>query len=631
LKYILVLFVVLIVGSVSFSAFSQVERGGVPRSFQFQQIQKSQLQPIEVAAPDMLSIQKEDYEDSRLEKSYRIGVEVPISISTSNSGQWDYIPGGGRIWRVTLSCNGAQAIGLNYNELRLPEGSDVFVYTPDQKYVIGAFTSAEVPRYQKFTTRPLSGDAIVLEYYEPAQVEEQAKIDIAGLVYIYRGFETQSTNDIKSVSSGSCEVNVNCEEGQNWQNQKQGGVKILTKVGGKYFFCSGTLMNNTSQDFSGLLLSAAHCSKDFNGGVATDLDYLQWIFYFNYEYSGCTPSTTTNSSVVGAVKLATSETPSDIGSDFLLLKTLNSIPAQYNAFYCGWDAGNGNSSSGVCIHHPDGDVKKISTYTTILGSGTWGSTPNTHWLVHFSQTKNGWGVTEGGSSGGPLFDDEGLVIGTLTGGQSSCTNPDGEDMFGKFSYSWESNGTTKDLQLKPWLDSLNTGITKMPGSFNDKLTVADFSANTYMIPVGGTVDFQDLSAGKPNKWHWYFQSGEPSESTDQNPSGILFDRFGLMNVKLVVSNEYNTDSIVKEGFVDVRFVISPNPCTGVVSILTDKNVESTTNIEVFDSQGKIAQRFEYSGAVAESYSIKLPGSGNLFIIRILQGNQVQVHKVVVIR
>ncbi len=631
LKHFLVLFVILSFASVTLSAYGQVERGGVPRSFQFQLIQKSQAQPIEVKAPDLLSIQREDYEDARLEKSYRVGVEIPVTLSTSNSGQWDLIPGGGRIWRVSLACSGAQAIGLNYNELHLPAGTDIFIYTPDHKYVIGAFTSTEVPYYQKFTTRPLNGDAIVLEYYEPAHVKEQAVIDISGLVYIYRGFETQSNENLKSVSSGSCEVNVNCEEGQNWQNQKQGVVKILTKVGGKYFFCSATLMNNTAQDFSGLLLSAAHCSKDFNGGVASDLDYRQWIFYFNYEYSGCTSSATTVSSVVGAVKLAASETPSDIGSDFLLLKTLKSIPAQYNAFYCGWDAGNGNSSSGVCIHHPDGDVKKISTYKSLLGSGTWGSTPNTHWLVHFSQTSNGWGVTEGGSSGAPLFDDEGLVIGTLTGGQSSCTSPDGEDMFGKFPYSWISNGTTKDLQLKPWLDSLNTGITKMPGSFNDKLCVADFSANTYMIPVGGTVDFQDLSAGKPNKWHWYFQNGKPLESTEKNPSGILFERFGLMNVKLVVTNDNNMDSIVKEGFIDVRSVVSPNPSRGVVNILTDKNVESKITIEVFDSQGKIAQRFEYSGSASENYSINLPESGNLFIIRILQGNQVQVHKVVVVR
>ena len=610
--------------------YCQVDRGGVPRSFQLQLSLKSQSQPVQIAPPDMFSIRQEDNEDARLEKSYRIGVEVPVEISSANAGQWDYLPGGGRIWRITLICNGAKAIGLNYNEIRLPEGTDIFVYTPDHLNVIGALTSNEIPKDQKFATRPLTGDAIVLEYYEPARVKEQAIIDISGLVYIYRGFETRNSDDSKSVSSGSCEVNVNCEEGDNWQRQKQGVLKILTKVGAKYYSCTGTLLNNTSQDFKGLLLTAAHCSKDYSGGVASDSDYSQWIFYFNYEYIGCFPDATTNSTVVGARKLAISEKPSDIGSDFLLIKFLNNIPAKYNPYYCGWDAGNGNSSSGVCIHHPSEDVKKISTYTSLLGSGTWGSTPNTHWTVRWSATNNGHGVTEGGSSGAPLFDDEGLVIGTLTGGQSSCSNTSGEDMFGKVSYSWMSNGTSANMQLKPWLDSLNTGITKMPGSFNQNLAVADFSATSFVIPIGGTTDFQDLSAGKPTKWHWYFQGGKPYESTEQNPTGILFERFGAMNVKLVVSNSYNSDSIVKEGFIDVRAVVSPNPCTGVVNILTDKNNDSEITIEVYDYQGKIAQRFEYSGSASENYSITLPEKGNVFIIKVLQGDQVQTHKVIVV-
>jgi len=630
LKYILVLFVLFSFGSATISVYGQVERGGLPRSFKFHLNQKSLLQVIEVAAPDMLLLQQEDLEDARLEKSYRVGVEVPVEISTVTNGQWDDLPDGGRIWRVTINCKGAQAIGLNYNELRLPTGSDLFVYTSDRKFVIGALTSAEVPQNQKFATRPLDGDEIVLEYYEPENVREQALVDISGIVYMYRGFESSEIEKEKSSLSGSCEVNINCEEGLNWKNQKQGVVKILTKVGSKYFYCTGTLMNNTAQDFSGLLLSAAHCSKDFSGGVASADDYKQWLFYFNNEYPGCVNSTTSLLSIVGARKLAISEKTSDIGSDFLLLKTLKNIPAAYNPFFCGWDAGNGNSTEGVCIHHPDGDVKKISTYTSLLGSGTWGTTSNTHWIVKWSQTPNGYGVTEGGSSGGPLFDDEGLVIGTLTGGQSSCDNPGGEDMFGKFSYSWASNGTTPDMQLRPWLDSLNTGITKMPGSYNENLAVADFSANTYLIPIGGTIDFQDLSAGKPNKWHWYFQGGKPGESMEQNPSGILFERFGAMNVKLVISNEYNSDSIVKEEFIDVRAVLSPNPCKGVVNILTDKNNESKITIDVFDFQGKIAQHFEYSGSTSENYSITLPSYGNLFFIRMTQGEQVQTHKVVVV-
>jgi hypothetical protein len=631
LKYILAFFVVLFIGSSDFSAFCQVEKGGIPRSFQSGLNQKLFLQPIEVAAPDLRTIQQEDTEDARLEKSYRVGLEIPVRINSATDGQWDELPDGGRLWRVSISCKGAEGLGLNYTNLRLPAGSDLFVYTADHKYVIGAFSSDVIFDTRKFTTRPLSGEELVVEYYQPANFTEQNRIEISGIVFMYRGFDYQDVDLVKSELSGSCEVNVNCEEGQNWKNQKSGVVKILTKVGSKYFYCTGTLLNNADQDFSGLLLTASHCSKDFSGGTSTDDDYSQWIFYFNYESPGCVSSGGTELTVVGAQKLAISDNPSDIGSDFLLLKALGSIPPQYNPFYCGWDCSTENSSSGVCIHHPDGDVKKISTYSSFLGSGSWETTPDTHWIVHWVATSNGYGVTEGGSSGAPLFDNEGLVIGTLTGGPSSCQNTSGEDMFGKVSYSWESNGTTANQQLKPWLDPANTGIVKLPGSYNDKLAVADFSANSTVIPVGGIIDFQDLSSGKPNKWHWYFQGGKPSESTDQNPAGVRFERFGSMNVKLVVSNEYNSDSIVKEQYIDVRAIISPNPTTtGEVNILSDVSNSNDLIIDVFDALGKIAQHFEYAGATATNHSIKLPDYGAIFIIRVIQGDQVQTHRVIVV-
>lgn len=570
-------------------------------------------------------------EDANLEKPYRVGVEVPVTLSSAQNGQWNELPGGGRIWRATIRCAGAQAIGLNYSQLNLPEGTDIFVYTPDHTYIIGAITSEEILQ-TAFTTRPLKGDELIVEYYEPQKTRETAVIDISGIVYMYRGFIAPGFMDTKSGLSGSCEVNINCEEGQNWQKQKQGVVKILTKVANKYFLCSGSLLNNTLQDFSGLLLTAGHCSEDENSGAySSAADYTHWVFYFNYESVNCSPTIAlAELTIVGAQKLATSAGLPNIGSDFLLLKSISDIPAKYNPFYCGWDAGNGNSSAGVCIHQPDGDVKKISTYKTPLGLSTWGSIPNTHWQVTWASTPHGFGVTEGGSSGAPLFDDEGLVVGTLTGGPSSCLNTAGEDLFGKVPYSWISNGSIDSQQLKPWLDPGNTGIIKMPGSFNTKLAVADFSANSFVVPVGGTIDFQDLSSGKPDQWHWYFQSGKPAESTLQNPSGIVFERYGEMNVKLVVKNSYNSDSIVKEKFIDVRAVVSPNPCKGDVNILADINNENPITIDVFDALGKIAQHFTYSGATSSVYNIKLPEYGNVFILRIIQGNQVQTHKVVVV-
>ena len=610
------------------SAFSQVERGGVPRSFLTQL--KSQIQLIEIVSPDLQAIQAEDDEDAHLEKSYRVGVEVPVNVSLIDEGHWEYFADGGRICRLILNCTGAQGLGINFGKVQLPAGSDLFVYTPDKQNVLGAFTASEILDNHLFTTRPVYGDKICIEYYEPFNNIGNAEIQISGLTYMYRSFEKINSIELKSSSSGSCEVNVNCEEGQNWQNQKQGIVKILTKVGTKFFYCSGTLMNNTAQDFTGLMLTASHCSNDFFGGHATADDYKRWVFYFNYESPDCISTVVKEQTILGAEMLATSDSPSNIGSDFLLLRFLENIPPKYNPYYCGWDAGNSNSSSGVCMHHPDGDIKKISTYISPLTSGTWGSTPNTHWIVRWASTVNGHGVTEGGSSGSPLFDDEGLVIGTLTGGESSCQNPTGPDMYGKVSFSWESNGSSPAQQLKPWLDPENTGITKQPGSFNAKLAVADFSASSLIIPVGGTINFQDLSSGKPNKWKWYFQGGNPLESTEQNPSAIRFERFGAMNVKLVVSNEFNTDSIVKEEYIDVRAVVSPNPSKGDVNILTDINNESDVIIEVYNASGIKAQQFEYSGSLSSNYSIKLPDYGNVFLIRVIHGDQIQTHKIIVI-
>lgn len=612
------------------SVYSQIDRGGVPRSFNLLQLQKSQLRSVEVAPPDMFAIAREDAEDARFEKPYRVGIEMPVDISTFAQGHWDAVPGGGRIWRAVISCPGAQGIGLNYSYLHLPEGSDIFIYTPDHTQVIGALTAAEIP-VPSFSTRPLAGDALVIEYYEAPAVKELPVIHISGVLFMYRGFDNGDSGSLKSATaSGSCEVNINCEEGQNWQKQKQGVVRLLTKVGNSSYYCSGSIVNNTSQDFSGLLLTAGHCSEG-NGNYASDADYTHWIMYFNYERTGCANTgSPAQFTLVGLQKLATSAALPDIGSDFLLARTLTDIPAKYNTFYCGWDANNNSSTFGVSIHHPDGDVKKISSYTTALVSSTWGSTPNTHWQVKWAQTTNGWGVTEGGSSGAPLFDDEGLVIGTLTGGPSSCSNTSGQDLFGKVSYSWTSDGSLPNQQLKPWLDPGNTGILKMPGSFNEKLTIADFSANSFVTPIGGTINFQDLSSGKPSSWHWYFQGGQPNESMEQNPKGIAFNQYGTMNVKLVVSNAYNTDSLTKNSFIDVRAVVAPNPSKGWVSILTDIQNPDPVTIEVYDTFGKIAQRFDFTGAAAGSHMIQLPAYGNVFFIKIIQGARVQTHKVVVV-
>ena len=88
-----------------------------------------------------------------------------------------------------------------------------------------------------------------------------------------------------------------------------------------------------------------------------------------------------------------------------------------------------------------------------------------HWQVTWIQTLNGHGVTEGGSSGSPIFDNHGHIVGTLTGGNSNCGSQfeNLPDYYGKFSYSWDQNGTDSASVLKYWLDPDNTGMMVLNG------------------------------------------------------------------------------------------------------------------------------------------------------------------------
>ncbi len=615
----------------SLTCFGQAQKGGTPRSFS---LKSAIAEPVSmlIPSPDLAALSRQDNEDASLEKPYRIGVPVPVKLNPGNSGKWENLPGGGKLWQLSLKCSGAVALGIDYSLFYLPPGSDLFIYNVSHTEITGAFNSEINPGARSFSTRPVKGDEIVLEYFQPADCLEQPGLEISGILFLYRGMDSNPRSGHDFGGSGSCEVNVNCPEGLASKSQSQGVVRILSRVRGQSFWCSGTLVNNTSLDFSPLILTANHCSQS-SGQVSSADDLNKWVFYFNYESAACADPTSepADHSVVGALKLASSENPANFGSDFYLVKLIKDIPANYLPYYNGWSNLNTASPSGVCIHHPEGDIKKISTYTTPLVSATWETTPDTHWKVQWAATASGFGVTEGGSSGSPLFDNNGLLIGSLTGGESGCTNTAGMDYFGKIAFSWTSNGSADSIQLKTWLDPLNEGRTSMQGAFNNKLTVSDFEADTTSVSIGGSLSFHDRSLGSPTSWHWYFQGAVPSESTEQNPTGIVYNSFGKYNVKLAVNNAFSTDTLIRTRYIQVKAIVFPNPTEGVVSIFLDSKNTAGLSIEVFSELGILLKTIEYGSNPGSAISLEMPGSGSFFLLRIKQGDQVQTHKVVVVR
>ncbi|KAF5075326.1 hypothetical protein DSECCO2_172730 [anaerobic digester metagenome] len=347
-------------------------------------------------------------------------------------------------------------------------------------------------------------------------------------------------------------------------------------------------MNNTAADYSPYVLTADHCAKSPGGSYATAEDVSKWLFYFRYETVGCeNASVEANKSLLGARKIASSSPLDNNGSDFYLVLLNENIPPAYEPFYAGWDIAGTPSPSGVSIHHPSGDVKKISTYLNPLTNSQWGTNPGTHYKVIWNATANGHGTTEGGSSGSPLFDNKGRVIGQLTGGESGCYNLSGPDYYGKMSFSWLSNGSADSVRLKPWLDPVNSGLSSINGSYNEKQVIARFLADTTVIAVGSLLKFSDLSMGNPISWMWEFEGGDPAVSTSADPGEIRYNTLGLFNVKLSVTNAFGADSLIREKYIRVVPEVFPNPALDEFYILLGRYSTDPAEIRVYNARGQL--------------------------------------------
>lgn len=80
--------------------------------------------------------------------------------------------------------------------------------------------------------------------------------------------------------------------------------------------------------------------------------------------------------------------------------------------------------------------------------------------------------------------------------------------------------------------------------------VANFRADKQLVLRGATVNFTDISANFPNRWQWSFEGGEPSTSTQRNPS-VVYNTPGKFDVTLTVSNDLGTSTITKQDYIEV--------------------------------------------------------------------------------
>lgn len=425
------------------------------------------LQPTLEVEDIQVDLQRLEAQSNTHELLYRAGYVVPLSYSLGQGGQWQELNNGDRIWFLRLKSSGAKALNLYFSEFRLAPGCLLHVYSPDKEQVLGAFAAQNNHSSKLFATELIHGDELILEYYEPLAQRGKSSLLLDGLGYMYRKAET-ARRDFGS--SASCQINVNCPEGSGKEAQRDATARILVRVGANQGWCTGSLINNARQDGTPYFLTAEHCGITSTGSLASAGDFNQWVFYFNYQASACAnPGSEPNApTITGALVRANSnDNGGNTGSDMLLLELNTTPPSNYNGYYAGWDRSTTAPGSGYGIHHPAGDIKKISSFSAAARSVSYsGIVANTHWELNWVSTASGHGVTEGGSSGSALFNSAGLIVGSLTGGGASCNNQSAPDEYGKFSYHWQSNGLTANRRLSNWLDPDNSGIQSLQGSYD---------------------------------------------------------------------------------------------------------------------------------------------------------------------
>jgi lysyl endopeptidase len=376
--------------------------------------------------------------------SFQFAVPVPVNLVPENSGC--IVDMGDEImWIVGIRSKSAQSLNLILGPFHIPAGAYVYIYGEGKEVVRGAFTDENNNPSDMLPTMPVPGEEIILEYHVPKGIKWKGTVGISQVAHDYLGvFGSETKKDNRFNLSQPCNVDINCPLGSAFQTEKRAVCRLIVRG---TELCTGVLVNNTNQQNRPLLLTAQHCIVDQN-------DANKSLFVFGYESPWCGgPDGRVTHSLSGSVLRST-----NANIDFSLVELSSFPPFVYRPYLAGWDVSGIIPQNTVAVHHPDGDVKKISvdlnqpvtsTFTGYLTDGFW----------KILQWDNG--TTEGGSSGSPLFDQDKRVVGILTGGEAVCGRSV-NDYFAKLSVSYNLSSLLYQ-QLKGWIDPAVSGVLQLNG------------------------------------------------------------------------------------------------------------------------------------------------------------------------
>lgn len=472
-------------------------------------------------------------------KKLQFAEVVEMDISPETHGQWIRY-GDKKIWRQKIISPDAYSLNLTFSKFRLEKGVSLLVYNPSKTDILGALTYLNNKPDRTLAIRPIKGDTLIIEMQVPLQMNSYGELKISRL-----GHDFMNIYDILKDGlfdrSGDCNVDVACSEDEKISTLKNSVCRIIFN---NRELCTGTIVNNTIQNGKPYIMTANHCLSDEETAESA-------VFIFDYQSPFCNgPDGSVSKSISGSKLIATAKK-----IDFSLVELSENIPVNYNPYFAGWNATEdyNDLSETFSIHHPWGDVKKISVDDDPPISESYSSyyVDESHWRIQDWEE----GTTERGSSGGGLFDANYRLIGDLTGGEADCYTPV-NDYYSKMSKAWDFYSDTS-MQLEYWLDPLKTGAKKIDG-YDPNIDFKESCGKLSNYKSGEVITLEEIdgSKGYYSGHNEYYITQYAEKFVSENE--VVLSGIFLNIAKLVSENPSNSKLKIKlwNGDISPEEVIS---------------------------------------------------------------------------
>lgn len=480
---------------------------------------------FEIPAKDIKKlIEKEKNEDKSRngEERFRLAEPVVVDLDIARRINWK-ADSGYAFGIFNIKADGAFSTSINFDRFYLPEGTEMYIYNKNGSIITGPITESENNSSMTWGSWVYKGPYLTIEIKTPLLTKDQLLLHSNNIAYGYK--EVYRTETGGFGQSANCEINVVCPLGTGWVEERNSVALVLNANGSDW--CSGAMIMNTCNTNRPFFLTANHCYA-----TSPVQNVAAWRFTFQAWSTTC-PNPGTNSN--GVTYNGSTLRANWGGTDFCLVELNNTPPANSGIRYAGWNRNTNGITQATIIHHPAGDVMKISRDVDPPVFDNFSNVQS--WRLGLNLAGGlDQGATEGGTSGAPYFDQNHRVIGQHYGvndGALPVCNRINK-FGGRFDLSWAGGGTNA-TRLSNWLNPSNYNVFTTNTTNVSNLTNASpalsISGNSALCSSGSYT----LNGATTGTISWTSSNTSIATVTQGNPATVTKVGNGSVNITATVT------------------------------------------------------------------------------------------------